>query len=164
MILGHGFEKQWFGQGTNGETKEDQIWNEIWTGFSCHIDDTCQACCSTLLGASLVWISGGSGLVQSLIKETLPSCFLSENGSEQEGGGESGLVVAMLRGYALAYFAVLSGSTFAWGIDCVHQHCQHQNDDRPFLGLIWNLLLVPKMGKYHYVVIGLCGMHMCQGL
>lgn len=103
-------------------------------------------------------------MVQSLIKETLPSCFLSENGSEQEGGGESGLVVAMLRGYALAYFAVLSGSTFAWGIDCVHQHCQHQNDDRPFLGLIWNFLLVPKMGKYHYVVIGLCGMHMCQGL
>lgn len=72
---------------------------------------------AALLGASLLWISGGSSLVQSLIKETLPSWFLSAHGSEQEGGGESGLVVAMLKGYALAYFAVLSG-TFAWGIDC----------------------------------------------
>lgn len=71
---------------------------------------------AAMLGASLVWISGGSNLVQSLIKETLPSWFLSAHRSEQEGGGESGLVVAMLKGYALAYFAVLSG-TFAWGID-----------------------------------------------
>lgn len=31
-------------------------------------------------------------------------------------GGEPGGVVAMLGGYALAYFAVLSG-TFAWGVD-----------------------------------------------
>ncbi|KAG4914384.1 hypothetical protein JHK87_051941 [Glycine soja] len=70
---------------------------------------------AALLGASILWISGGSGLVQSLITETLPSWFLSAQGLEQEGG-ESGVVVAMLRGYALACFAVLGG-TFAWGID-----------------------------------------------
>ncbi|XP_027358349.1 mediator of RNA polymerase II transcription subunit 33B-like [Abrus precatorius] len=70
---------------------------------------------AAILGASFLWISGGSGLVQSLITETLPSWFLSAQGLEQEVG-ESGVVVAMLRGYALACFAVLSG-TFAWGID-----------------------------------------------
>lgn len=69
------------------------------------------------LGASLVWISGGSNLVQSLIKEILPSWFISAHGSEQEGR-ESGGVVALLRGYALAYFAVFCG-TFAWGVDSV---------------------------------------------
>ncbi|CAK9151038.1 unnamed protein product [Ilex paraguariensis] len=67
------------------------------------------------LGASLVWISGGLCLVQSLIKETLPSWFISVHGSDPDGG-ESGGMVAMLGGYALAYFAVLSG-TFAWGVD-----------------------------------------------
>ncbi|GFZ04678.1 REF4-related 1 [Actinidia rufa] len=67
------------------------------------------------LGASLVWISGGLSLVQSLIKETLPSWFISDHKSELDGG-DSGGMVAMLRGYALAYFAVLSG-TFAWGVD-----------------------------------------------
>ncbi|XP_050236948.1 mediator of RNA polymerase II transcription subunit 33B [Mercurialis annua] len=65
------------------------------------------------LGASLVWISGGPSLVQSLIKETLPSWFISIHRSDQ--GGESGLVASLV-GYALAYFAVLCG-TFAWGID-----------------------------------------------
>lgn len=69
------------------------------------------------LGASLVWISGGPSLVQSLIKETLPSWFLSVHELGQEGG-ESGGMVAMLGGYALAYFAVLCG-TFAWGVDSV---------------------------------------------
>ncbi|KAJ1442554.1 putative mediator of RNA polymerase II transcription subunit [Sesbania bispinosa] len=53
---------------------------------------------AALLGASFLWISGGSA-----------------QGLEQEVG-ESGVLVAMLRGYALACFAVLSG-TFAWGID-----------------------------------------------
>lgn len=69
------------------------------------------------LGASLVWMTGGSNLVQSLIKEILPSWFISAHGSEQEGRESSG-VVALLRGYALAYFAVFCG-TFAWGVDCV---------------------------------------------
>ncbi|CAA7044175.1 unnamed protein product [Microthlaspi erraticum] len=64
------------------------------------------------LGASLVWISGGLNLVQALIKETLPSWFISVHGEEEELGG----MVPMLRGYALAYFAILS-SAFAWGVD-----------------------------------------------
>lgn len=70
---------------------------------------------AALIGASFLWISGGASLVQSLIIETLPSWFLSAQGLEQEVE-ESGVMVAMLRGYALACFAVLSG-TFAWGID-----------------------------------------------
>ncbi|OIV92578.1 hypothetical protein TanjilG_02341 [Lupinus angustifolius] len=70
---------------------------------------------AAILGASLLWISGGPKLVQSLMKETLPSWLLSTNMLEMDGG-ESGVLVAMHRGYALAYFAILSG-TFAWGID-----------------------------------------------
>lgn len=65
------------------------------------------------LAASLVWLSGGLGSVQSLIQETLPSWFISVHRSEQEGS--EGLV-SMLGGYALAYFAVLCGA-FAWGVD-----------------------------------------------
>ncbi|XP_010524010.1 PREDICTED: mediator of RNA polymerase II transcription subunit 33B isoform X2 [Tarenaya hassleriana] len=64
------------------------------------------------LGASLVWMSGGLNLVQALIKETLPSWFISGQGSEGEVGG----MVPVLRGYALAYFAILC-SAFAWGVD-----------------------------------------------
>lgn len=66
------------------------------------------------LGATLVWLSGGLSLVQSLIKETLPSWFISVHrlGKEEESEG----MVAMLRGHALAYFAVLCGA-FAWGVD-----------------------------------------------
>ncbi|GMJ09138.1 REDUCED EPIDERMAL FLUORESCENCE 4 [Hibiscus trionum] len=67
------------------------------------------------LGASLVWLSGGLNLVQLLIKETLPSWFLSAHTLDQDGGEPEGLV-AMLGGYALAYFVVLCG-TFAWGVD-----------------------------------------------
>ncbi|XP_021607457.1 mediator of RNA polymerase II transcription subunit 33A isoform X3 [Manihot esculenta] len=66
------------------------------------------------LGASLVWLSGGIGLVHSLFKETLPSWFIAVHKSEQEEGPEG--MVPMLQGYALAYFAVLCGA-FAWGID-----------------------------------------------
>lgn len=65
------------------------------------------------LGASLIWLSGGLGLVQSLFNETLPSWFIAVQRSEQEG--PEGMV-AMLGGYALAYFAVLCGA-FAWGVD-----------------------------------------------
>lgn len=65
------------------------------------------------LGASLMWLSGGFGLVQSLIKEILPSWFLSVHTSEQ---GDSAGIVPMLQGYALAYFTILCG-VFAWGID-----------------------------------------------
>ncbi|KAK9725422.1 hypothetical protein RND81_05G142200 [Saponaria officinalis] len=65
------------------------------------------------LGGTLLWLSGGQGLVQCLFKETLPSWFLSAHRSEVVEEPE---VVSVLRGYALAYFAVLCG-TFAWGID-----------------------------------------------
>ncbi|KAF2287843.1 hypothetical protein GH714_002939 [Hevea brasiliensis] len=68
------------------------------------------------LGASLVWLSGGVGLVQSLFKETLPSWFIAVHRCDQEEGPEG--MVAMLQGYALAYFAVLCG-TFAWGVDII---------------------------------------------
>lgn len=66
------------------------------------------------LGASFVWISGGLNLLQTLLKETLPSWFISTQRTDHRG--ESGGVVATLSGYALAYFAVLCG-LFAWGID-----------------------------------------------
>lgn len=66
------------------------------------------------LAASLVWISGGVSLVQSLLKETLPSWFISVQTFGQDGV-ESGSVMAMLGGYALAYFTVLCGM-FAWGV------------------------------------------------
>ncbi|XP_057965190.1 mediator of RNA polymerase II transcription subunit 33A-like [Malania oleifera] len=66
-------------------------------------------------GASLVWISGGLNLVQTLIRETLPSWFISGHGLEAVEGHCRGMV-AKLSGYALAYFAVLCG-TFAWGVD-----------------------------------------------
>ncbi|VFQ64899.1 unnamed protein product [Cuscuta campestris] len=65
------------------------------------------------LGASLTWLSGGVGLVQSLIKETLPCWFLSVHASDQS---ESAGIVPMLKGYALAYFTILC-FVFAWGID-----------------------------------------------
>lgn len=63
------------------------------------------------LGASVVFLTGGLGLVQSLIKETLPSWFMSMN-----QGGERGGMLPMLRGHALAYLAALSGA-FIWGVD-----------------------------------------------
>ncbi|KAK7336724.1 hypothetical protein VNO77_17270 [Canavalia gladiata] len=73
---------------------------------------------AALLGAALVWISGGQNLVQNLIRETLPSWFLSANMLEQDGE-ESGGMVAMLRGYTLAFFVILSAG-FAWGITNTH--------------------------------------------
>ncbi|KAL7144626.1 hypothetical protein ABFS83_07G024900 [Erythranthe nasuta] len=66
------------------------------------------------LGASVVFLTGGLGLVQSLFKETLPSWFMSIHRSEKEG--KRGGILPMLRGYALAYLAALCGA-FIWGID-----------------------------------------------
>lgn len=66
------------------------------------------------LGASLVWITGRLNLIQSLIKETLPSWFISGHKSDSSKG-DSGGMIGMLMGYALAYFAVLSGA-FGWGV------------------------------------------------
>ncbi|KAL4205446.1 hypothetical protein AMTRI_Chr01g137360 [Amborella trichopoda] len=65
------------------------------------------------LGASLLSLSGGSGLVQMLFQETLPTWFLSgEPSVQKKSEGKAGL----LMGYALAYFVVLCGA-FTWGID-----------------------------------------------
>ncbi|KAL4590219.1 hypothetical protein LXL04_003145 [Taraxacum kok-saghyz] len=66
------------------------------------------------LGASILYISGGQGLVQSLINETLPSWFISVHKIDKEES-DCG-AVSMLWGYALAHFTVLCGA-FAWGID-----------------------------------------------
>ncbi|XP_051118470.1 mediator of RNA polymerase II transcription subunit 33A-like isoform X2 [Andrographis paniculata] len=71
------------------------------------------------LGASLVWLTGGLVSVQSLIKEILPSWFISFHASDLKYGSSSsssGGIVAMLGGYALAYFTVISG-IYAWGLD-----------------------------------------------
>ncbi|KAL3812720.1 hypothetical protein ACJIZ3_013988 [Penstemon smallii] len=65
------------------------------------------------LGASVIFLTGGLGLVQSLIKETLPSWFMSIHRSQQQG--ESSGMLPMLKGYALAYLAALCGA-FIWGL------------------------------------------------
>ncbi|KAL8167689.1 hypothetical protein V2J09_009188 [Rumex salicifolius] len=66
------------------------------------------------LGASLVWITGGLGLVLTLLRQILPSWFITDHsGDPSSGGGE---LVAMLRGYALAYFTMMSGA-LALGTD-----------------------------------------------
>ncbi|EOA32401.1 hypothetical protein CARUB_v10015673mg [Capsella rubella] len=66
------------------------------------------------LSASLVWLTGGLGVVHLLIKETIPSWFLSTDKSDRKQGPSD--LVAELRGHALAYFVVLCGA-FAWGVD-----------------------------------------------
>lgn len=70
------------------------------------------------LGATFVWLSGGTGLVQALIHEILPSWFLSthELCEEGRGGCLQGRVVYNLLGRGLAYFLVFCGM-FAWGIN-----------------------------------------------
>lgn len=65
------------------------------------------------LAASLVWSSGGLGLVQSLFEEFLPSWFVSDHSSKQEGESNA---VAWLKGYVVSYFASLCGA-FVWGVD-----------------------------------------------
>lgn len=66
------------------------------------------------LGASLVWLCGGLGLVHSLFKEILASWLTSAHSSEMEGRSEG--MDGMLKGYALAHFSFLCGA-FAWGCD-----------------------------------------------
>lgn len=70
---------------------------------------------SAMLGGSLIWITGGLNLVVSLIRETLPSWLLSGRKFDPNGEGSDGMV-SMLRGCALAYLVIVSGS-FAWGVD-----------------------------------------------
>lgn len=72
------------------------------------------------LGATFVWLSGGSGIVQALVHEILPSWFLSVHDLDTEGGRcIRGGVMHSLLGRGLAYFVVYCGM-FAWGIDSTH--------------------------------------------
>ncbi|KAK8966785.1 Mediator of RNA polymerase II transcription subunit 33A [Platanthera guangdongensis] len=73
-----------------------------------------QAKVAAALGATFVWLSGGSGLIQALIQEMLPSWFLSSHKLDE--GNSAGSLIYILGGYALAYFTLLCGM-FAWGID-----------------------------------------------
>ncbi|CAI9118610.1 OLC1v1020201C1 [Oldenlandia corymbosa var. corymbosa] len=66
------------------------------------------------LCASLAWLTGGLGLVHSLIKEFLPSWFVSVHPSDYDG--ESRMNVPKLRGYALAYLTVFCVA-HGWGLD-----------------------------------------------
>lgn len=77
-----------------------------------------QVVVAAALGATFVWLSGGSGIVQALIHEILPSWFLTvhELDQEWEGGIHRGGVVHILLGRGLAYFLMFCGM-FAWGID-----------------------------------------------
>ncbi|KAL3647905.1 hypothetical protein CASFOL_008873 [Castilleja foliolosa] len=70
------------------------------------------------LGASLIWLTGETNSVQSLFKEILPSWFICTHGPDTNNGQESGSMVSLLRGYALAYFTHFCG-LFAWGVDSV---------------------------------------------
>jgi len=63
------------------------------------------------LGASLLCITGGSGLVQMLYEETLPTWFLSGNGTKPKTAASA----SALEGYAMAHFSFLCGAC-AWGV------------------------------------------------
>lgn len=64
------------------------------------------------LGASLLCLTGGLGLVQMLYQETLPTWFLSGNGTKPKTTESA----SALEGYTLAHFSFLCGAC-AWGID-----------------------------------------------
>jgi hypothetical protein len=91
------------------------------TGKSAHRLKSCQLSLATAmakakqastLGASLLCVTGGSGLVQMLYQETLPTWFLSGNGTKPK----SGTSFSVLEGYAIAHFSILCGAC-AWGIN-----------------------------------------------
>ncbi|KAL2486958.1 Mediator of RNA polymerase II transcription subunit 33A [Abeliophyllum distichum] len=69
------------------------------------------------LGASFMFLSGGLGLVQSLIKETLPSWFMSIHWSKQEGN--SGAMLPLLRGCHLEFVASAVDGKISLGCDPV---------------------------------------------
>ncbi|KAL0388671.1 UNVERIFIED_CONTAM: Mediator of RNA polymerase II transcription subunitA [Sesamum radiatum] len=122
-LLGHGF-----GSHFNGDCGRRSLWlpfktefrkaekvkNGMKHGHASLAATLTKVKLAASLGASVIFLTGGLGLVQSLIKETLPSWFMSIHRSEQEG--ERGKMLPMLRGYALAYLAALCGA-FVWGVD-----------------------------------------------
>ncbi|KAH7427460.1 hypothetical protein KP509_10G044900 [Ceratopteris richardii] len=69
---------------------------------------------ASILSASLLFVSGGSILVELLYTEVLPDWFLSGYREEERVGCSKSGNTALLEGYALAYFSVLSGM-LVWG-------------------------------------------------
>ncbi|KAJ8748364.1 hypothetical protein K2173_003001 [Erythroxylum novogranatense] len=97
------------------------------------------------LGASMVWICGGSTLVQSLIKVIISCWLISAQASEHEDLEYGGMcsTVSVLKGYALAYLVLLSG-TLAWGVDSASP----SSKDRPeVLGIHLEFLASTLDGK-----------------
>ncbi|GFP97858.1 mediator of RNA polymerase ii transcription subunit 33a [Phtheirospermum japonicum] len=95
------------------------------------------------LGASLIWLTGGSNSVNSLFKEILPSWFICAHGSDPNNGRESGGMVPLLGGYALAYFTHFCG-LFAWGVDSASPASKRR---RKVLGLHLEFLASALDGK-----------------
>jgi hypothetical protein len=67
---------------------------------------------ASTLGASLLCVTGGSGLVQMLYQETLPTWFLSGSGTKPKSKRSA----SILEGYAIAHFSILCGAC-AWGMN-----------------------------------------------
>lgn len=63
------------------------------------------------LGASLLFVSGGTTLVAKLFTDSIPTWFLSGDGLK----GTQAPGDLILEGYAIAHFALLSGA-LAWGV------------------------------------------------
>lgn len=95
---------------------------------------------ASALGASLLYVSGGTTLVTKLFTESIPTWFLaysgSSKGSQSPGGG------LVLEGYALAHFALLSGA-LAWGVSSSTGGSSEHSG-------------IPLMMRRHYVL----GLHM----
>ncbi|KAL3626204.1 hypothetical protein CASFOL_029753 [Castilleja foliolosa] len=100
---------------TVGPTKKPGILKRSRNGNTSFASALTKVKLAASLGASVIFLTGGLGLVQSLIKETLPSWFMSINHRSGKEGYNNGLL-QMMRGYALAYLAALSGA-FIWGVD-----------------------------------------------
>jgi hypothetical protein len=89
-------------QGSNGENPSRL--RSVQASLSSSMSRAVQA---SSLGASLLYVSGGTTLVAKLFTESIPTWFLSK-GSQASGG-------LVLQGYAIAHFALLSGA-LAWGV------------------------------------------------
>ncbi|XP_024528036.1 mediator of RNA polymerase II transcription subunit 33A [Selaginella moellendorffii] len=103
---------------------------------------------ASTLGASLLHISGGSTLVQTLYSESLPAWFLAGGNPEESssstssGSGEGSLV----EGYAVAHFALLSGA-LVWGISSTSTKTSHRTRRRRVLGSHMEFLASALDGK-----------------
>ncbi|KAJ7513515.1 hypothetical protein O6H91_23G002600 [Diphasiastrum complanatum] len=83
------------------------------TSFSTCMEQVLQA---SSLGASLLVISGGSTLIQSLYQESLPAWFLSSGAYKSTKDAQSKPVHGtVLEGHVVAHFSLLA-ATLAWGV------------------------------------------------